>query len=113
MFAANTYDIHLATDQDDASVRRLAERDSARPLQRPALIGHIDGEPAAAISLADGRIVADPRRRPDHLRACLRTRADALRAYEKTPSLAARMLAALSVADRPGCTTHRDPGLVQ
>jgi hypothetical protein len=41
MFAANTYDIRLATEHDDASLSRLAERDSARPLQGQALIGHI------------------------------------------------------------------------
>lgn len=108
MFAANTYDIHLATEQDDAGLSRLAELDSARPLQHPVLIGQIDGEPAAAISLADRRIVADRRRRTDHLRACLRVRADALRAYEATPSLPARMLAALSVADQSGGTTQRE-----
>ena len=95
MFAANTYDIRLATEADDPGLRRLAELDSARPLQRPALIVQIDGGPAAAISLADGRIVADRHRRTDHLLACLRVRADALRAYEATPSLRARMLAAL------------------
>src|ERR1700751_3960783 len=109
MFAANTYDIHLAAEQDEASLSRLAGLDSGRPLQRPGLIGYIHGEPAAAISLAGGRIVADPQRRTVHLVACLRIRADALRAYEQTPSLRARMLAALSVADRSGCTTQREP----
>ena len=90
MFAANTYDIHLATGEDDLRLSCLAELNSAWALQRPALIGHIDGEPVAAISLADGRIVG---RCTDHLLACLRVRAGALRAYEETPSLPTRMLA--------------------
>jgi hypothetical protein len=102
MFAANTYDIHLATEEDDPSLSRLAKLDSGCSLQGPALVGHIDGEPSAAISLADHRIVADPLRRTDHLVACLRVRADALRAYEEAPSLRTRMLAALSAADRAG-----------
>ncbi len=104
MFAANTYDIRLATEQDGASLNRLSRLDSARPLERPTLIGYIDGEPAAAISLADNRIDADPRRRTDHLAACLRIRAGALRAYEATPSLRARMLAALSASHHASST---------
>lgn len=96
MFAVNIFDIHLVTEEEEAHLRRLAERDSARPLRRPALIGHVGGEPAAAISLADGRIVADPHRRTDHLLACLRLRAAALRAYDATPSLRARLLAVFS-----------------
>lgn len=106
MFAANTYDIHLATEEDGASLGRLAELDAARPLQRPVLIGHINGDPVAAISLSDLRIVADPQRCPDQLRAYLRVRAGVLRAYEETPSLRARMLAALPAADPSGRTTN-------
>jgi hypothetical protein len=55
MFAANTYVIHHFAGAD-----RLAELDSQRPVTGPALVGEIDGRPAAAISLADGRVVADP-----------------------------------------------------
>ena len=29
-------------------------------VRRPALVGEVDGVPVAAISLADGRVVADP-----------------------------------------------------
>ena len=104
MFAPNTYDIHLATEEDSRALSRLAGLDSARPLQRPVLIGQIGGEPAAAISLADGRIVADPLRRPDHLLACLRVRAGAWRAYQATPSLPARMLAAVSASNHASTT---------
>jgi hypothetical protein len=112
MFAANTYDIHLATEADDGSLSRLADLDSGRPLQRPILIGRIGGEPAAAMSLADGQIVTDPKRRTDHLVACLRVRADALHAYEANPSLRGRMLAAVSVGNDASETgaDERTPG---
>jgi hypothetical protein len=36
MFAANTYDIYLATEQDEASLSRLAELDSGRPFNAPS-----------------------------------------------------------------------------
>ena len=101
MFASNTYLIRLATDDDAVSLARLAQLDGRGPLLGSALIGHINGEPAAAISAADRQIVADPLRRTDHLVACLRVRANALHAYEATPSLRMRMLAGLSVADQP------------
>lgn len=100
MFAANTYLIRLATDEDAVTLGRLAELDAHRPLVGPVLIGHIDGEPAAAISIADRQIVADPLRRSDHLVACLRVRANALHSYEATPSLSMRMLAAVSGTDQ-------------
>lgn len=107
MFAANTCDIRLATEADEASLRRLADLASGRGLQHPVLIGRVDGETAAAMSIVDGRIAADPQRRTDHLLACLRVRADALRAYEATPSLRARMLAAVS-AGSDACAAGAD-----
>ena len=51
MLPANTYVIRPATDDDQPALEALAELDSQRPLHRPALIGEIDGRPAAAISL--------------------------------------------------------------
>jgi hypothetical protein len=111
MFAANLYNIHLATEADEDSVSRL---DCGRRLQQPVLIGQIGGEAAAAMSLADGRSVTDPQRHTDHLLACLRVRADALRAYETTPSLHTRMLVAVSPVLVRGCPertdAHRDDG---
>ncbi len=100
MFAANTYLIRLATDDDAVSLARLAELDGRDPLQGPALIGYLNGQPAAAIAVADRQIVTDPRRRTDHLVACLRVRASALHAHQLTPSLRMRMLAAVSVTDQ-------------
>ena len=100
MFAASTYLIRLATDDDAATLARLAELDGRGPLQGPALIGYLNGHPAAAIAVADRQTVADPRRRTDDLVACLRVRASALHAHQLTPSLRMRMLAAVSVTDQ-------------
>jgi hypothetical protein len=95
MFAANTYKLRLATDDDADALRRLAELDSRAPLAGRVLVGEMAGTPAAALSLGDDRVIADPFRRTDHLVACLRIRAGAIRAHEATPSLTARMRAAL------------------
>ena len=95
MFGSSTYDFRLATEDDADTLRRLAELDSRAPLAGRVLIGQIAGCPAAALSLADDRVIADPFRRTDHLVACLRSRAGAMRAYEATPSLSERMRTAL------------------
>ena len=98
MFPANAYVVRLASERDATAVRQLAEIDGAsHPLIEPVLIGEIDGRPAAAISLTDGRIVADPFQATSHLRPILRLRADALRAYSHAPSLRVRLLAGLRV----------------
>jgi len=95
MFGSSTYHFTLATADDADALRRLADLDSQAPLAGRVLIGEIAGSPAAALSLDDDRVIADPFRRTDHLVACLRSRAAAMRAYEATPSLSERMRAAL------------------
>jgi hypothetical protein len=55
-----TIALRPAVPDDAATVRRLAALDSAPAPRTPALIGLLDGAPAAALSLADGRVVADP-----------------------------------------------------
>ena len=102
MLAANTYKIRFVTEQDADALRRLADLDSQAPLAGRVLIGQIAGSPAAALSLDDDRVIADPFRRTDHLVACLRSRAGAMRAYEATPSLSERLRAAL----RPRAESH-------
>ncbi len=62
------------------------------------IVGHIDGTPAAALSLHDGRVIADPSHSTDRLVTTLRMRAGAIRAFEATPSLRERLLAALPAA---------------
>lgn len=100
MFAANTYTVRLVTADDATALCRLAGLDSSSAPKGPALIGEIDGVPAAAMSLLDGRVIADPFQHTEHLIACLRVRAGALRSYEAMPSLGQRMLMALRVPSR-------------
>src|ERR671923_83647 len=95
MFGANTYVIRAARAADAPALRRLAFLDSADPLSGRILIGEIDRVPAAAYSLDERRIVADPFLPSDALRVHLRLRAGALEAYERAPSLADRIRAAM------------------
>jgi hypothetical protein len=81
MFAANTY-----------VIRHLQ---GAEPLSGPALVGEIDGRPAAAISLTDGRVVANPFQPTANLVAQLRMRARAMWQLERTPELSKRLRAAV------------------
>ena len=100
MLPANRYPVRLATAEDAGALARLAELDSQRPLTGRALIGTIDGHPAAAVSLEDGRAIADPFRSTADLVVQLRMRSGAVSAYEGTPSLRERLLAGLSPAVR-------------
>jgi hypothetical protein len=77
------------------SKRRLAELDSQRPLSGRVLIGEVGGFPAAAVSLIDGRVIADPFQPTATLAGLLRLRYQSLRALSETPSLRDRMRAAL------------------
>jgi hypothetical protein len=97
MFATSAYRIRVA-DGEDADALRLAERGGQQPLVGRTLIGYMSREPAAALSLRDGRVTADPRHRTDHLVAILRMRAGAIQAYEATPSLRERLQAAFAKA---------------
>jgi hypothetical protein len=95
MLPANTYVIRPATDDDRPALHALAELDSQRALDGPALVGEIDGRPAAAISVQDRRVIADPFLFTVQLRHVLRMRAAALHAREQTPSLPVRVRAAI------------------
>jgi hypothetical protein len=93
MISANS--IRYATEQDTQTLERLAELDSQPTLSGPVLIAELGGIPAAALSIGDGRVIADPFQGTDHLVANLRMRAGAIRAFEITPSLRERLVAAL------------------
>jgi hypothetical protein len=95
MYGANAFVIRLATDDDDDVVQRLAALDSARPPSGRILVGELDGVPAAALSLSDGHVVADPFTRTDLLVVHLRLRAQGILAHEREPSLSARVREAL------------------
>jgi hypothetical protein len=98
MFPANAYVIRQATIDDQRVLERLAGLDSQRPLRGPALIGEIDGIPAAAISMSDGRVVADPFKLTAQLVPVLMMRRRSLQAYAAQPSLPARLKAGLRPA---------------
>jgi hypothetical protein len=52
--------IRMATAGDQPSLERLAQLDSARPPEGLTLLGEVNGRPVAALSLSDGRTIADP-----------------------------------------------------
>jgi hypothetical protein len=82
MFAANTYRIRLATDEDTDALRGLAERNSRPPLEGSVLIGELDGVVVAALSRSEGRVIADWSAGVDHLVANLRLRAAREEVYQ-------------------------------
>jgi hypothetical protein len=108
MYAANQHVIRAASAEDERALRELAALDSQRPLSGPALIGEIDGRPAAAIALSVGRVVADPLRPTSAIRQALRLRASGAKAQSRTPAVEDRIRAALAAfrarAARPAAT---------
>src|SRR5438105_3049461 len=98
MYSATSYTIRPATDDDAALLAHLAVLDSQPTIEGPALIGEIGGRAAAALSLRDGRIVADPFQRTAQLATHLRMRGRALAAFNARPALRDRIFAALKPA---------------
>lgn len=79
-----TISIRPATAADGRTLVRLAALDSVRPLPfGPVLIAEIDGRPTAAMSLKDGRVVADPFSRTADLVELLRVHARAVSGREQ------------------------------
>ena len=52
--------LRVAQPEDDHDVSRLAQLDDARLLVGPVMLAVVDGEVVAALSLSDGRVVANP-----------------------------------------------------
>lgn len=71
----HTIAIRPACRADEPALERLAALDSARALAEPILVASVDGEVRAALSLADGRAIADPFERTAELVALLSVRA--------------------------------------
>jgi hypothetical protein len=57
---ATSVSIRRAGPHDAPALCRLAALDSAAPLSGEVLMAVVDGEPLAALALADGSVVADP-----------------------------------------------------
>jgi hypothetical protein len=98
MSSANAYVIRQASIDDRATLARLAALDSQPPLTGDALVGEIDGIPAAAVSMADGRVVADPFKPTAHLVPVLMMRRRSLLAYAERRSLPGRLKAGIAPA---------------
>jgi hypothetical protein len=69
--------IRYATADDVPALRGLVKRANVRLFCGPALVADIGGTLGAAVSLADGQVVADPSQPTSVLRQLLRTRCDA------------------------------------
>jgi len=95
MFAATTYKIRLAGDADESALDRLAQLDSAEPLEHPILVGEIEGRVVAALDLDTERAIADPFVRTANLLAHLRVRAAGLDAASRMPDVGSRIRAAM------------------
>jgi hypothetical protein len=91
MFPGYSHDIQTENDETAKELLHLAILDEDAPLATPALVAHVDGEAVAALSLVDGRSVADPFRRTAHIVTILRLHASAIHAHEKQPSLRERI----------------------
>ncbi|HVW18199.1 MAG TPA: hypothetical protein VHB30_08110, partial [Solirubrobacteraceae bacterium] len=77
--------LRAARAADESAVRRLALLDSSRPLRGDVLVAEVGGHPVAAVSLADGRVVADPFERTADAVALLRLRAEGLAGAASSP----------------------------
>ena len=95
-------------DHRPRRAQRFAALDSSEPLHGDVLLGRVDGELRAALSLADGRVVADPFATPPRSSApCARGRPDP---QPRRGRVAARPRRA---ARRPARRLHgADPGEV-
>ena len=52
--------LRFAVFDDTPDLLRLAQLDSAEPLGEPILLAEVAGRPTAALSLLEGRVIADP-----------------------------------------------------
>jgi hypothetical protein len=67
--------LRFACFDDAPDLLRLAQLDSAEPLRDPILVGEVSARMVAALSLADGRAIADPFVRSAGVVELLRARA--------------------------------------
>jgi hypothetical protein len=102
--------IRPAYPDDEAALARVARLDSQRPLRRGSvLLAEQDGRILAALSVADGRAIADPFAPTADLVALLRLRAAAdSAATSRSASQGAREL-----LRRAGANARRRPALAR
>jgi hypothetical protein len=84
--------LRCAEARDETALTRLAQLDSAAPPAPPVLVAELDGRLAAAISLVDGAVVADPFQPTAALVELLRARERQLRRGGRLGSRARRRI---------------------
>jgi hypothetical protein len=80
--------VRLAAAADSPALNRLAQLDSASAPSHPILLAELSGQAVAAVSLADGAVVADPFVPTAELVALLKLRARQLRRAGSGPGAA-------------------------
>ena len=93
-----TLTVRTATSADQAALAVLAELDSAAAPTGEVLVAESGGDLLAAMSLADGHVVADPFRRTAEAVEVLRMRAAQLTPRARRPRLRVLALPARLVA---------------
>ncbi len=102
--------IRPAYPDDATPLERLARLDSQRPLRRgAALVAERDGRILAALSVADGRAIADPFAPTADLVALLRLRATA----ESSATAPRGAQGGRELLRRAGATARRRPALAR
>jgi hypothetical protein len=76
MTETETIILRAASPADEPALRRLAALDEAPALEGRTLVALVNDEAVAALSLSDGRVVANPFRFTQHPVALLRLQAD-------------------------------------
>jgi hypothetical protein len=92
--------IRHAFPDDGPALWRLATLDSSEPPRAPVLLAEVDGRLRAALSLADGAVVADPFHPTAALTDLLSARAAQLALSREFAAPTRRRFAALSVIQR-------------
>ena len=82
--------IREATPLDVERLRQLAERDSAPIPEGPLMVGEVEGEIRAAVSMTSGATIADPFHRTADVIALIYARTDQLRRRRRRVRVAAR-----------------------
>ena len=82
--------VRRAIAGDAAAIARVAALDSARVPEEPVLLAEVDEIVVAAVSLADGHVVADPFQRTADIVELLRLRAAQLDGRGSLPAAARR-----------------------
>jgi hypothetical protein len=74
-YTTPTISIRAATHGDGPTLARLAALDSAPVPFGPVLLAEVDGQPRAALSVSDDRVIGDPFARTAELAELLRVHA--------------------------------------